>query len=163
MIAAEVAVYSDHHSGGGASPSENDEPDLTGSSMLPAENETARIDQPDVQEPAPDPDSLEGVVPLVYEELRTLARRHRRRSGAAETLDTTGLVHEAYLKLAGASQIQLLGRATLTRRSSDPGRGSTTRPRPRKQLGLPERRGHAFFKCWAAVRGPTQTAVHSFI
>jgi len=59
----------------------------------------------------PEPDSLEELVPLVYDELRTLARRHRRRSGGAETLDTTGLVHEAYLKLAGASRLQLLGRA----------------------------------------------------
>ena len=60
---------------------------------------------------SPEPDSLEELVPLVYDELRTLARRHRRRSGGAETLDTTGLVHEAYLKLAGASRLQLLGRA----------------------------------------------------
>ncbi|HEX5632862.1 MAG TPA: ECF-type sigma factor [Gemmatimonadales bacterium] len=59
----------------------------------------------------PDPDSLEELVPLVYDELRALARRHRRRSGGADTLDTTGLVHEAYLKLAGASRLQLLGRA----------------------------------------------------
>jgi RNA polymerase sigma factor (TIGR02999 family) len=59
----------------------------------------------------PDPDSLEELVPLVYDELRALARRHRRRGGGADTLDTTGLVHEAYLKLAGASRLQLLGRA----------------------------------------------------
>lgn len=37
---------------------------------------------------------------LVYDELRTLARRQRRRSPGRETLNTTALVHEAYLKLA---------------------------------------------------------------
>ncbi len=37
---------------------------------------------------------------LVYEELKLLAHRHQRRAGAAETLQTTALVHEAYLRLA---------------------------------------------------------------
>lgn len=58
----------------------------------------------------PATDVLESLVPLVYDELRALARRHRRRRGNVETLDTTGLVHEAYLKLAGASHLQMLGR-----------------------------------------------------
>jgi DNA-directed RNA polymerase specialized sigma24 family protein len=33
--------------------------------------------------------------------LRRLARRHIRRGPRGQTLNTTGLVHEAYLKLAG--------------------------------------------------------------
>lgn len=37
---------------------------------------------------------------LVYDELRVLARGHRARWEGDETLNTTGLVHEAYLKLA---------------------------------------------------------------
>jgi RNA polymerase sigma factor (TIGR02999 family) len=37
----------------------------------------------------------------VYAELRALARAQRRRGPSQETLDTTALVHEAYLKLAG--------------------------------------------------------------
>ncbi len=37
--------------------------------------------------------------PLYYEELRRLAQRERRRVGAGATLQTTALVHEAYLKL----------------------------------------------------------------
>lgn len=41
------------------------------------------------------------LVTLAYEELRRIARRQLRRARPAETLDTTGLVHEAYLKLAG--------------------------------------------------------------
>lgn len=40
--------------------------------------------------------------PVVYEELRAIARRQRRRWQGAETLDTTALLHEAYLRLAGS-------------------------------------------------------------
>ncbi|MEM7586910.1 MAG: ECF-type sigma factor [Acidobacteriota bacterium] len=38
--------------------------------------------------------------PEVYEQLRRLARSQRHRRARYETLDTTGLVHEAYLKLS---------------------------------------------------------------
>ena len=41
------------------------------------------------------------LVSLLYDELRRLARRQRRRLRPGETLDTTSLLHEAYLKLAG--------------------------------------------------------------
>lgn len=43
------------------------------------------------------------LLPLVYDELHRLAERQRRRWHGDETLDTTALVHEAYLKLAGQS------------------------------------------------------------
>lgn len=58
-----------------------------------------------------DPGALDELLPLVYDELRVLARRQRRRAGGAETLNTTGLVHEVYLKLVGASSIDATGRA----------------------------------------------------
>jgi RNA polymerase sigma factor (TIGR02999 family) len=45
--------------------------------------------------------ALDRLLPLVYGELRALAHRQRLRQGGAETLNTTALVHEAYLKLAG--------------------------------------------------------------
>ena len=41
------------------------------------------------------------LIPLVYEELRNLANYYRRSADAGETLRTTALVHEAYLRLAG--------------------------------------------------------------
>ena len=41
------------------------------------------------------------LLPLIYDELARLAHRQRLRHGAGETLNTTALVHEAYLKLAG--------------------------------------------------------------
>ncbi len=47
-----------------------------------------------------DKEAFDRLVPLVYDELRRIARSHLRRSARGRTLDTTGLVHEAYLKLA---------------------------------------------------------------
>ena len=41
----------------------------------------------------------EELIPLVYAELHRLAEYYRRRVGAGETLQTTALVHEAYLRL----------------------------------------------------------------
>ena len=42
--------------------------------------------------------ALDALFPLVYEELRVVARRQRRRWNAGHSLNTTALVHEAYLK-----------------------------------------------------------------
>jgi RNA polymerase sigma factor (TIGR02999 family) len=55
---------------------------------------------------AGDPSAFDRLVPLVYDELRTLARRHLRRLPGG-TLNTTGLVHEAYLKLASSPGLRL--------------------------------------------------------
>ena len=43
----------------------------------------------------------EKLVPLVYDQLKRMARRYMRRERAGHTLQTTALVHEAYLKLVG--------------------------------------------------------------
>ncbi len=45
------------------------------------------------------PDALERLTPLVYDELRLLASGYLRSERDDHTLETTGLVHEAYLKL----------------------------------------------------------------
>jgi RNA polymerase sigma factor (TIGR02999 family) len=52
---------------------------------------------------ASDGDSLasESLFSSVYQELRVIARAHRRRWNGNHTLNTTALIHEAYLKLAG--------------------------------------------------------------
>jgi len=47
-----------------------------------------------------DPPEWLELVPLVYDELRALARRHLRRERDSHTLNTTALVHETYLRLA---------------------------------------------------------------
>ena len=49
-----------------------------------------------------DAQALDRLVPLVYEELRALARRELYREQQGHTLHATALVHEAYLKLAGS-------------------------------------------------------------
>ena len=43
---------------------------------------------------------LDQLVPMVYDELRLMARRHLVDERESHTLNTTALVHEAYLKLA---------------------------------------------------------------
>src|SRR5437764_13194195 len=48
-----------------------------------------------------DQDVLNNVIPLVYDELKKLARSHLRRELGAMPLETTALVHEAFLKMAG--------------------------------------------------------------
>ena len=50
---------------------------------------------------AGDEQALDAVIPLVYEELKKVAAGHLRREGKARSLDTTALVHEAFLRLAG--------------------------------------------------------------
>lgn len=44
--------------------------------------------------------ALENLIPLVYEELRRIAKRYMRQQSAGHTFQTTELIHEAYLKLA---------------------------------------------------------------
>ena len=46
-----------------------------------------------------DQEALKTLMPLVYDELHRLASRHLRRERPGHTLQTTALVHEAYLKL----------------------------------------------------------------
>jgi RNA polymerase sigma-70 factor, ECF subfamily len=54
---------------------------------------------------------LEHVLPLVYEELRGIARRQLRAEAAGHTLSATALVHEAYLKLVDHRRVDWTGRA----------------------------------------------------
>jgi RNA polymerase sigma factor (TIGR02999 family) len=49
--------------------------------------------------------ALNRLTPLVYTELRSLARRYLRHERPGNTLQTTGLVHEAYLRLVNAKDI----------------------------------------------------------
>ena len=56
------------------------------------------------------PTALNRLIPQIYRELKRLARRHRR-SGDCGTLQTTALVHEAYIKLAEMSAVRWQDRA----------------------------------------------------
>jgi RNA polymerase sigma factor (TIGR02999 family) len=57
------------------------------------------------------PDAFDGLLPLVYDELRALARRQRRRWHGDETLDSTALVHEVYFRLVDQSAPEWESRA----------------------------------------------------
>lgn len=58
-----------------------------------------------------DRDAAEDLMPLVYGELRQQARRYLRRERENHTLQTTGLVHEAYLRLVDQHAVTWQNRA----------------------------------------------------
>jgi RNA polymerase sigma factor (TIGR02999 family) len=53
-----------------------------------------------------DPRAAEQLLPLVYDELRKLAAAKLAHEKPGQTLDATGLVHEAYLRLVGVDRAQ---------------------------------------------------------
>jgi RNA polymerase sigma factor (TIGR02999 family) len=58
-----------------------------------------------------DQTALERLVPLVEQELHLIAHRYMRRESPGHTLQTTALVNEAFLKLAGQDRIHWQNRA----------------------------------------------------
>ncbi|HXU46377.1 MAG TPA: sigma-70 family RNA polymerase sigma factor [Thermoanaerobaculia bacterium] len=67
--------------------------------------------------------ALDRLVPLIFEDLRAMARRHLAREPSDHTLQPTALVNEVYLRLLGQNRVQWQNRqqffaiaATLMRR-----------------------------------------------
>jgi DNA-directed RNA polymerase specialized sigma24 family protein len=58
-----------------------------------------------------DEQSLRSLMPLVYPELRRIARRHLGRCQAGHSLESAALANEAYLKLVRTGGIRCEGRA----------------------------------------------------
>ncbi|HQY89637.1 MAG TPA: ECF-type sigma factor [Tepidisphaeraceae bacterium] len=58
-----------------------------------------------------DPSAANKLLPIVYEELRMLARSRLKHERAGHTLQATALVHEAYVKLIGSSPVTWENRA----------------------------------------------------
>ncbi len=58
-----------------------------------------------------DRDALDRLLSLVMGDLRALARAYMARESPGHTLEPTGLVHEAYLKIAGRHRLQFHNRA----------------------------------------------------
>ena len=56
-------------------------------------------------------EALTKLVPLVYEELRNIARRRLRRERQGHTLEPTALVHEAYARLIDQNRVRWQNRA----------------------------------------------------
>jgi RNA polymerase sigma factor (TIGR02999 family) len=59
---------------------------------------------------AGDQDAMPRLLSLVYDELHRLADAQMARLPPGQTLQTTALVHEAYLRLAGKADLHLVGR-----------------------------------------------------
>ena len=55
--------------------------------------------------------ALDRLMPLVYEELRTIARRRLSLEAEPQTLQSTALVHEAYVRLVDQNRVQWRNRA----------------------------------------------------
>jgi RNA polymerase sigma-70 factor, ECF subfamily len=58
-----------------------------------------------------DPDALDALLPLVYEELRRLAAHYMKGERSDHTLQATALVNEAYLRLIEVRQVRWQNRA----------------------------------------------------
>src|ERR1700680_761815 len=60
---------------------------------------------------AGDTAALERLAPLIYGDLRRMARRQMQRERSGDTLQTTGLVHEAFLRLVDVKNVRWQDRA----------------------------------------------------
>ena len=65
-----------------------------------------------------DESALRGVFDATYQELRSMARARLRRSGPNTFLDTTSLVHEAYLRFAESNRLHIGDRQHFLRYAS---------------------------------------------
>lgn len=74
---------------------------------------TADVDRLITRSRGGDPVAFGELIPLVYEELHGIAHQHRLRWSGDETLGTTALVHEAYLKLAERTTLDYADRSHL--------------------------------------------------
>jgi RNA polymerase sigma factor (TIGR02999 family) len=101
---------------------------------------------------AGDNGAIDRLFPLVYDELRRIAHRHVRKEAVGRTLNTTALVHEAYLKLVDGTRVawadrehfyavaaqamrRILVDSARARRAAK--RGGERRPVPLEELSLP--------------------------
>jgi RNA polymerase sigma-70 factor (ECF subfamily) len=80
---------------------------LEGGSLVPEGDVTALL----VEVANGNQAAQEELIPLVYDQLKKLARRYMRHERADHTLQTTALVHEAYLKLVRQQSPNWQGRA----------------------------------------------------
>ena len=58
-----------------------------------------------------DKEALDRILPIVYDELRKQAARYLRRERAGHTLQTTALIHEAYIRLVDQRNVRWQNRA----------------------------------------------------
>src|SRR5256885_13100332 len=58
-----------------------------------------------------DREALDKLMPLIYEELRKMARRYMNQQNPGHTLQTTALIHEAYLRMVKQKEKHFQNRA----------------------------------------------------
>jgi RNA polymerase sigma factor (TIGR02999 family) len=58
-----------------------------------------------------DREALDKLLPLIYEELRKMAKRYMRQQNPGHTLQTTALIHEAYLRMVQQKEKHFENRA----------------------------------------------------
>ena len=87
--------------------------------------------------------ALDQLTPLVYEELRRLARRYMRNEHARNTLQTTALVNEAYLRLVDAKRVSWQDRVHFFAVSAQMMRKNSRGCRPGTRLSQARRPGEA--------------------
>lgn len=73
--------------------------------------EQSRVTQLLMQASGGDRGAVDALLPHVYKELRRLAGGYMKRERDGHTLDATGLVHEAYMKLVDQSRVEWQNRA----------------------------------------------------
>lgn len=73
--------------------------------------ETHKVSQLLVQWSNGDQTALDNLMPIVYDELHQMAKRYMKRQDSDHTMQTTELIHEAYLKLAGNKETEWKNRA----------------------------------------------------
>jgi RNA polymerase sigma-70 factor, ECF subfamily len=84
---------------------------IWGFKMTKPSSQTHQVSQLLVAWSQGDKEALDKLMPLVYDELRRLARQHMRREHAGHMLQTTALVNEAYLRLVDQRSAQWQNRA----------------------------------------------------
>ena len=74
-----------------------------------------------------DREALDKLMPLIYEELRKMAKRYMGHQNPGHTLQTTALIHEAYLRMVKQKEKHFQNRAHFFGVAAQAMRRSTTR------------------------------------
>ena len=86
--------------------------------------------------------ALDRLVPLVYDELRRVARRHLQRELPGHALQATALVHEVYLRLVDVDRLTLKSRTHFFAVAAEVDAPDPRRSRPPTARRQARRRGH---------------------
>ncbi len=108
-----------------------------------------------------DTEATEKLLPLVYEELRVLAAQKMAQEKPGQTLQATALVHEAYLRLAGADSQDWTSRGHFFGAAAEAMRRILIENARRKQS---QKRGHGhkrveFDEGCLAIEGPSTNMI----